>query len=48
MSAIGVICGSGIALVLIAAVYIHRYVGIGLLPAPLYLGIRTKFFERWS
>ncbi|EJT06784.1 hypothetical protein [Rhizobium sp. CCGE 510] len=44
----GFICGSGMALVLLATVYIQRYAGLGLSLALLYLGVRTKFFERWN
>ncbi|CAN7223535.1 hypothetical protein LJR245_000792 [Rhizobium leguminosarum] len=45
----GLICGSGIALGLLATFYINSYVGIGLLLALIYLGVRTKFFERrWA
>ncbi|WP_245421291.1 hypothetical protein [Rhizobium sp. L9] len=42
----GFICASGIALVLLATVYVHRYFGIALLLALVYLGAKTKFFER--
>lgn len=43
---VGFICASGIALVLLATVYVHRYFGIALLLALVYLGAKTKFFER--
>ncbi|MGR9552302.1 hypothetical protein ACU8MG_03915 [Rhizobium leguminosarum] len=45
----GFICGSGITLGLLATFYTNSYVGIGLLLALIYLGVRTKFFERrWA
>ncbi len=44
----GFICGSGIALVFLVTFYSNSYVGIGLLLALIYLGVRTKFFERWT
>ncbi|MGR4844631.1 hypothetical protein ACIPSK_18740 [Rhizobium sp. LARHSG275] len=45
----GLIVGSGIALTFLATFYTNSYVGIGLLLALIYLGVKTKFFERrWA
>lgn len=42
----GLMCGSGIALDLLATLYTNVYVGAGVLLALIYLGFRTKFFDR--
>lgn len=42
----GLICGSGIALVLLVALHTNAYVAIGVIIALLFLGIKTNFFAR--
>lgn len=42
----GLICASGIALALLVTPFINVYVGVGVLLVLVYLGFKTKFFER--
>ncbi|WP_271894431.1 hypothetical protein [Candidatus Phyllobacterium onerii] len=42
----GLICGSGLALSSMLILYHHKYVGMGAMAALIYLGVKTKFFER--
>jgi hypothetical protein len=44
----GAICASAIVLGLLAIVYTNLYCGLVVLAALVYLGIKTKFFQRRS
>ena len=44
----GLTCGAGLGLGLLVTLHTNPYVGLAVLGALLWLGLRTKFFERRS